>query len=82
MRQKVREQGMTPRLSDELNHLLPFKTLMMQITINAQATSDIKNRSRKEAWYSLTHIPLLGTQVRITLLFSFRKAQVVAARTS
>ena len=43
-------------ISHELNHLLPFETLMLQITINAKATSDIKNQSCKEAYCSLTHV--------------------------
>ena len=36
-------------MSHKLNYLLPFETLIMQIMINAQATSDVKNQSRKEA---------------------------------
>ena len=46
-REIVREQGTLECLTN-WTICLPFKTLMMQITINAQATSDIKNRSRKE----------------------------------
>ena len=53
MRENVGEQGMTPRMSNDLNHLLPFNTLMIQIKIKSDiktghATSDIKTGHAKK----------------------------------